>query len=278
MKGYFRAAVLAALLVPWAWAHAQKVPPACADMVAAIGVPKYKGDTPEFVVLCRLGYVLAHNNDRKTPDWAVERLTADRFHGPGDRDELGNPFAPDPDLKPGKRAELADYKGSGFDRGHMAPAASMKFSEKATIESFYLSNMSPQVGVGLNRDIWADLEGFTRDWACERGEVIVITGPIYEKDEPDAIGAVAVPTAFYKIAYDPKKKRAIAFVLPNKKIDRKGKKSEAVLPKYIVTVTEVEELTGLHFLDKIPARDRRRIEGLKSVMWSTKKKCPKDQS
>src|SRR5581483_4070948 len=165
-----------------------------------------------------------HNDEHKTPDWAIEKLTPNRFTGPGDRTELGNPFTPDPDLPKGKRAELSDYRGSGFDRGHMAPAASMKFSKEATEQSFYLSNMAPQVGQGLNRDIWADLEALTRTWTCGRGQLIVMTGPIYDDDRPKTIGddKVAVPTAFYKIAYDSDRKRVIAFILPNKKVDKQG--------------------------------------------------------
>jgi endonuclease G len=247
-------------------------------MVAAVGVPKYKGDAPDYKVLCRLGYVLSHNSEHKTPDWAIERLTPDRFSGPGDRDAQGNPFAADPDLKGGPRAELNDYKGSGFDRGHMAPAASMKFSEDATKESFYLSNMSPQVGKGLNRSIWADLEALTRDWACERGEVIAITGPIYDTEKPKGIGdnKVAIPNAFYKIAYDPKNHKAIAFILPNKAIDKKGKKSWDVLKDYIVPVSEVESRVDIDFLSALPKRERNRIEPLKSVMWPSRKACAKE--
>lgn len=245
-------------------------------MARPTGVPEYKGDVPEHKYLCRLGYLLSHNADRKTPDWVLERLTPDRFSGPGDRKEQGNPFAPDPDLPKGKRAEKADYEASGFDRGHMAPAATMKFSEQATEESFYLSNMAPQVGIGLNRHIWADLEGLARDWTCERKEVIVITGPIYDEETKlKTLGDsnVAVPHAFFKIAYVPAQRRAIAFILPNKKVDKKGKKSWDVLKQYIVTIETVEERTGLAFLQSLPKRERSRLTALKSVMWPVRQKC-----
>jgi len=244
-------------------------------MVSPIGVPRYKGDPPEHKYLCRLGYVLSHNTDNRTPDWVIEHLTPDRFKGPGNREAQGNPFAPDPDLKAGERSELADYKGSNYDRGHMAPAASMKFSEQATEESFYLSNMSPQVGKGLNRHIWADLEGIVRDWTCERRELLVITGPLYDTDEPKTIGKthVAVPTAFYKIAYDPAQRRAIAFVLPNKAVDKKGKKAWDVLKQYIATIREVEERSGLELFVALPGRDQTRLGTLKSVMWPMRQKC-----
>jgi len=260
------------------FALGQDVPQDCAPMVAAIGAPKYQGDPPDHTVLCRIGYVLSHNTDHKTPDWTVERLTPDRFKKATSRQSLGNPFAPDPDLKPGQRSELKDYRGSGYDRGHMAPAGSMVFDEQAMIQSFYLSNMTPQVGKGMNQGIWAKLEEMTRDWACERGEVIVMTGPIYDNDKPKTIGddKVAVPTAFYKIAYAPSSKRAIAFILPNKSIDLKGRKPWDVLKTYVVSVRDVQERTGLDFLSALPARDESRLEGTRSVMWPQRKVCKSD--
>jgi endonuclease G len=246
----------------------------CGDMIKGIGAPEYKGDPPEATVLCRKGYLLSHNTERKTPDWAVERLTPSRFKGPGNRTEQGNPFAADPDLAKGQRAELKDYRGSGFDRGHMAPAASMKFSVAATTESFYLSNMSPQIGPNMNRGIWADLEEMTRNWTCERGDLVVITGPIYG-ERPKTIGDdhVAIPKSFYKVAYDPTRGRAIAFVLPNKEIEKNGQAAWDVLKNYVVTIREVEDMVGIDFLTQLDTRSKRRLEGLRSVMWPVRARC-----
>ena len=140
MKRFMRVGILTALLCACGPAFAQSVPADCAAMVKAIGAPRYKGDAPTHEVVCRLGYVLSHDDEHLTPDWVVERLSPNRFKGPGDRTKQGNPFAADPELPPGKRAELKDYTKSGFDRGHMAPAGDMKFSVKAMDESFYLSN------------------------------------------------------------------------------------------------------------------------------------------
>ena len=279
----------AALLCGWLLAAAapsaaQSVPSACRKMVTAIGVPDGKGSGAGRVTLCRDGYVLSHDNGRKTPQWVVERLSPERFVGPGDRDEQGNPFKADPDLeaKGAPHATPKDYakqksekQKRSFDQGHMAPAADMKFSIDATIQSFYMSNMAPQQGSGLNRHIWADLEKLARDWACDRKDMYVITGPIYDDEEPEVLGAdeVAVPDAFYKLAYEPKQKRLIAFILPNEAIDKKGKKSFDALQAYITTLAAVEERTGINFLSALDARDHRRIAGLKSVMWPVVKGC-----
>jgi len=260
--------------------RAEEVPPACASMVQAIGVPVIKGNRADHSLLCRLGYVLAHDSEYKTPSWVIEHLTPDRFTGPGDRKAQGNPFAPDPDLSKGNRAELEDYKSKlpnkrSFDRGHMAPAASMKFAEKAMTESFYLSNMAPQQGIGLNRHIWADLEGIMRDWTCERGELYVITGPIYDTEDFDLLGPnqVAVPTAFYKIAYDPSRQRLIAFILPNEKVDKQGQKAWDALQPFIVTLRNVEARAGLTLFKGIGAREKNRLSRMRSVMWPIRKPC-----
>ena len=259
---------------------ADKVPAACSSMVAKIGVPEVLGSSGEREILCRTGYVLVHDDERKTPKWVVEHLTPDRFVGPGNRKAQGDPFRPDPDLEKGKRAELADYKsklrnGRKFDRGHMAPAASMKFSEEAMTESFYLSNMAPQQGPGLNQHIWAELEGVVREWTCDRGDLYVITGPLYDNDAPDLLGPneVAVPTGFYKIIYDPASKRLVTFILPNERVDKRGQPILEALKPYIKTLREVEERADLKLFTGLSLRERRRLSTLRSVVWPIKKGC-----
>jgi endonuclease G, mitochondrial len=205
-----------------------------------MGVPGYEGD-----LLCRKGYLLAHNPVSKTPSWVIEHLTADKANA--NVVQRYNKFQADPDLEKGKRAELSDYKNSGYDRGHMAPSADMKWDQDAMIECFYLSNMAPQVGKGMNRGIWARLEGKVRDWAISKGELFVFTGPIYMGKDKKTIGMdeVAVPTHFYKIIYDPIKGEAIAFIMPNEPLDTSD------MPKYNVTIRDVEEKTGLDFLSTL---------------------------
>jgi endonuclease G len=139
-----------------------------------------------------------------------------------------NDFRADPDLPPGERAELQDYRGSGYDRGHMAPAASMKWDARAMSESFLLSNMAPQVGPGFNRGIWATLEDKVRQWTQERGELYVVAGPI---------------------------------ILPNKKL-----RSDS-LPTFIVSVDEVEAKTALSFLSAIDDEVENLIERRVEPMW-----------
>ena len=236
----------------------------CASRYRGIGLPKYLGDDPpNHTLVCRSGYVLSHNNETKMPDWVLEELTPARFDGPGDRDQSS--FGPDPALlAQGTPVSVdSDYKGTGFDRGHMAPAADMKPSQQMMDESHYLSNIAPQVGIGFNRHIWAELEAAVRDWTEHRGKVIVITGPIYDDTDRVMKGSdIPVPPRFYKIVYEPGRKRAIAFILPNEKIA--GRKLEP----FLKSVDEVEEATGIDFLSALDNRIERRIERNQPQMWT----------
>jgi endonuclease G len=201
----------------------------CAEYVK-LGVPGQQGE-----LLCRKGYLLSHSSENKTPYWVIEHLTAEKANA--NAVQRYNKFQPDPDLEKGRRAELSDYKGSGYDRGHMAPSADMKWDEQAMIECFYLSNMVPQVGRGMNQGIWKDLEEKVRTWAIARGELFIFTGLVYEGGSRETIGKnkVAVPTHLYKIVYDSDKKEAIAFIMPNEPL----KTSD--MPLYIVTIRDIEE-------------------------------------
>lgn len=222
---------------------------------------KYGSPSSNPVILCRLGYALSHNAKHKVPDWVAYHLTKEKIvMGNIPR---SNNFRPDSDLDRGKRSELKDYKGSGFDRGHMAPAGSMKWSSRAMSESFLLSNMAPQVGAGFNRGIWRSLETKVRKWTKARGELYIVTGPIYKSTQKTmGRNKVTVPTHFYKVVFDPIKVEAIAFILPNKKNKSKD------LPKFIVSVDKVESVTGLDFLSNLDNSVETVIERkVQSSLW-----------
>lgn len=200
------------------------------------GAPSIDGD-----FLCRTAFAIGHDADARTPAWVIERLTLGGSFGGVERTE---DFKPDPDLLPGRRAELRDYVGSGFDRGHMAPAADMTFSNQAMSESFYLSNIAPQ-NPTLNRGAWARLEQQVRDWLLQRPELVVITGPMWGAQRT-TIGTtpVRVPYAFFKVIYDPNRSEAVAFVYTNVAPDA------ADLAAHRVPLEQLEALTGLAFLSR----------------------------
>ncbi|MFA6471815.1 MAG: DNA/RNA non-specific endonuclease [Candidatus Latescibacterota bacterium] len=189
------------------------------------------------------GYTLQYDDQYEQADWAVYILTAEHLKGTIPR--TGN-FRADPAVKTGS-AVLDDYRKSGYDRGHMAPAADMKWSKKAMSESFYLSNMSPQKHE-FNAGIWETLESKVREWGKENGEIAVVTGPVLKSDLP-RIGnnRVAVPGYFYKVILDYKmpEYKAIAFVIPNQAVS-------SPLQAYVVAVDSVEHLTGIDFFPSLP--------------------------
>ncbi len=199
-------------------------------------------------LLCRTGYALSHNSRRKVPDWVAYHVSRQKLsYGKVPR---SNDFRADTDLPPGRRAELSDYRGSGYDRGHMAPAAVMKWSRQAMSESFLLSNIAPQVGPGFNRGIWRILEKRVRQWAWQRGDLYVITGPAYLGGRPKTLGknSVAVPSHYYKIIFDPVRVEAIAFLLPNRRLPSSS------LPQFLTSIDKIEQVTGLDFLNKLDDR------------------------
>ena len=165
-------------------------------------------------IIDREGYALGYDYNWKIPRWVTYRLTVDEIANPavGRNDD----FRPDPMLKQ-SAAQLEDYRGSGYDRGHMAPAADMKWSAKAMSECFYLSNMVPQDRQN-NGGIWNEIEQTVRGFATKERSVFIVTGPIVDGMH-DTIGPnrVAVPQSLYKVVYDETPpEKMIAFVVPNK--------------------------------------------------------------
>lgn len=214
------------------------------------------------IKLTRTGYTVSYNNTYKTPNWVAWELTRQETNGDEERKDK---FIPDPDL-PEPKAEHADYTNSGYDRGHMAPAADMKWSEKAMEESFYMSNICPQ-DRKLNRDDWGSLEETCRGWARKYGTVYIACGPIYDKKSPKRIGRnkVAVPDRFFKVVliYNRKKPQAMGFLFENKAHHRK-------LENYMVTVDEIEQITGLDFFSRLPDDIENKIEAEIPVLPSTR--------
>jgi endonuclease G len=170
------------------------------------------------------------------------------------------------------RAKLKDYFRSGYDRGHQVPAADARFSQMAMDETFYLTNMCPQVGDGFNRDYWAHFEDFCRRLTKTYPSVRIVTGPLYlpRRDPTDGkwrvsyevIGDppnIAVPTHFYKVIFaeDGKSGGSVslgAFVLPNARIP-----NDKPLTDFEVPVEAVERASGLEFAEKLPLQRRKRL-------------------
>ncbi|MFT6883017.1 MAG: endonuclease G [Marinoscillum sp.] len=196
-------------------------------------------------------YALDYNEAHEQANWVI--YMADHF---GNAERSDN-FKEDPIVST-KSASLADYKSSGYDRGHIAPAADMSISELAMTESFYLSNMSPQVPA-FNRGIWKNLEAKVRDWAvaAQSPSDIVITGPILDGDCGKIGNGVSVPCAYFKIYVDLQSEKAIAFILPNES-------SKKEIKEFVVSIDSIEYRTNIDFFHTFSESKQSDIESQKN--------------
>ena len=142
-----------------------------------VEIPSIKDNRSDRVITHK-GYTVSYNYDWKIPNWVAYELTDWEVAGEVPRYDR---FKPDPMVPQNATATTDDYKYSGFDRGHMAPAADMKWDEQAMKESFYLSNICPQ-NPNLNGGVWKDLEEQVRDLASQKGRIFVVCGPIVTDD------------------------------------------------------------------------------------------------
>jgi endonuclease G, mitochondrial len=191
--------------------------------------------------------ILSYNEEHEQANWVLHMITKDVLYGTTGRT---NDFRPDPKLST-VSADVEDYWESGYDRGHLAPSADFRWSREALSESYYYSNMSPQVP-GMNRGAWAQLENQVREWAIDAEELIVVTGPILKPDLPKVQQGsfrVSIPEAYFKIVVDlnDEKSKAIAFVIPNKDVPYD-------LKKYVASIDSIEHLTGIRFFPQLEGR------------------------
>ena len=200
-------------------------------------------------------FTLSYDEEHEQAEWVAYKLTKDNLRKP--RVKREKKFRQDNKVS-GLSAKHNDYSHSGFTRGHMAPAGDMAFNEKAMRESFYMSNMSPQVKA-FNGGIWRELEEHVRDWAFDNDELYIVTGPILEdvaSNKKIGYNKVTVPDQFYKVILDLKlpDQKAIAFLMPNEK-------SEKRIQEYAVAIDDIEALTGLDFFaDFIPEELEDKLE------------------
>ncbi|KAI7904501.1 uncharacterized protein BX663DRAFT_535472 [Cokeromyces recurvatus] len=225
-------------------------------------------------VIYRNAYVTSYNRRDRNPNWVAEHLTAESLKRGADVDRQKSTFKEDDHIPEKFRAKLNDYFKSGFDRGHMVPAADTKNSQLSMNETFYLTNIAPQVGQGFNRDYWAYVEHFCRQLTQKFKDVYIFTGPLYLPYQDPSDGKfyikyqvignpapnVAVPTHFYKVimTQDNQGHYSVgAFVLPNQPIP-----DETPLTQFQVPLDAVERGSGLVFFEKLGEETKRRLPDL----------------
>lgn len=220
------------------------------------GIPPHEG-----TVITRTEYCIIHDDHSKIPVFAAYVLTAAYLGGSAQRK---NVFYPDPFLNPSRRAELADYQKSGYDRGHLIPAGDMTRSAEAMYDTFTLANIAPQLP-SFNRGVWKRVEEWTRGYAVKRGKILIKTGAILHtnRSEPAKCigpGRVAVAPYFYKIILTEEKEKlqAVSFVFPHQA-------SSAPLSEFLTNIDGIELMSGLDFLNLLTEEMQAVIE--RDLTW-----------
>lgn len=208
------------------------------------------------------GFALSFDMETNCPRWVAWELTNEEVETKAV--VRGNDFRGDPLVPAYHRVEAADYRESGYDRGHMCPAGDMKWSSQSMSDCFYMSNICPQVGE-LNRRWWEHLESACRRWARQEGSVYICCGPIFKKSRRvKTIGRedvkVRVPNGFFKVVLSLREgsEKAIGFVYSNRD-------SRQPMDSVVCTVDSVEKLTGLDFFPLLPDSLEDRVESTSNL-------------
>ena len=216
------------------------------DSLMAVGVARGMSDT-----LVRYDAFDVHfNAERGIANCTVYEFVVNELNGTVER---SGEFMQDSSVKGCPSPQ--DYAGSGMHRGHLVPAADLKWSDVAMRQSFLLTNVCP-MHRALNEGGWAKLEEKVREWTARDSALLVFTGPVVsDGDTTLASGRVKVPSSYFKVVLAPcvKPMRAIAFIYPNGH-------SSGRLQQYAVSVDEVERRTGLDFFPSLPVNDQQQIE------------------
>jgi endonuclease G len=198
-------------------------------------------------------YSLSYCTKNKNAEWVAYELTSWKVNA--EKAERASGFKTDPLWE--QTASDNDFRNSGYDRGHLLPAEDMDFSKEGMEETFFLTNVSPQLP-DFNRGIWKKLENHVRKWAVENKHIYIITGPILRKRLPkeSTIGeGVEVPREFYKVIldYTNPEKKGIAFIMDNER-------SDEGLERFACPIREVEERTGINFFPSLSASESKALE------------------
>jgi endonuclease G len=207
-------------------------------------------------------FTLSYNENYEQAEWVAYELKATNIVD----SHFKRPFFVQDPRVSSRSADWHNYKKSGYDKGHLCPAADMKFSQEAYNDTFFTSNISPQKHI-FNAGVWERLEEKTRYWATQYGQIFVITAGVLNKDL-ETIGKenVAVPKYFYKILFynAGEKSKMIAFLIPHTQ-------SDAPLYSFVTSVDTIEKLTGIDFFPKLNDTLENSIEKMSDYKyWSTK--------
>lgn len=200
------------------------------------------------LVLKRSSYLISYNTETKCPDYVSWKIDRNRLEKNVKRSDW---FLADEDISEAHRIKHSDYSRSGYDRGHMCPAADNRYDSLAMVECFLMTNMCPQTH-RLNAGDWNDLEDLCRKLGQRYDAVYVVCGPIFSSIKADKIGArkkckITVPERFFKVVVveDGNEYKGVGFVMNNND-------DSMPLENYVVSIDSVEALTGFDFFSAMP--------------------------
>ncbi len=209
----------------------------------------YLPEGGEGAVVRHAGFTLSYNETWEQADWVAYILNASELAG--EWSSRNDNFRSDPLVASGS-ANDDDYRGSGYDRGHLAPFADFAWRAEYADETFFYSNVSPQASQ-FNQGVWRELEELVREWAVRAGRLYVVTGPVTTDKPKGYIGRenrVAIPRAFYKVVLDLEdpEQKGMGFLIPNAISFRP-------LTDYAVSIDSVEAVTGIDFYPRLMPDD-----------------------
>lgn len=231
------------------------------DQTFPWGAPVPTVETTNERLLIQRDYVIGYDADLMGPVWSADQFLKGLKGGRTDC------FRPDPRL-PAPSPTTSDYDEPIFDQGHMVPNGDMTFSQIAILNTFMMSNMSPQF-CQFNRGVWQILESFGRRWSERPGTLYVINGAIFDRDangvrdaDGDAVRMksrnkkmrVAVPTHYYKIFAHRRPDGSVStlsILLPHDQTDLDGEAARQYLEDHISRVSDIEALAGLDFFPNL---------------------------
>lgn len=225
---------------------------------SALELPAPLTDRPEQIIV-HTGFVVSYNKNHNTPNWSAWNLTAEHAYGDIPR---GNKFWADENVPMAYRVEYYEYKGSGYDRGHMCPAGDNKWSRDAMHDSFYMTNMCPQ-DPQLNGESWRLLEEACRRWVMTERSLYIVCGPVYRGISHEQIGTehkIDVPEAFFKAVLSLRSghEKAIAFLYENTSRNQS-------MGSTAMSVDEIEKIIGMDLFHNLDDDLESKLESQYSV-------------
>ncbi len=193
---------------------------------------KFGKSCPTDLILQRAGYAVGYSNKRRCALWVSYVLSKWSI---GVDVERGEGYHSDHDVLKRYRVEPEHCENSGYDKGHLAPSASIDFSRQSNDQTFLMTNVALQ-HPELNRQAWGKLERLVRKWSFTKGKLVIIAGPVYGQRNT-RFNKIPIPRYFYKVIYSLQHKRSIAFILPNKAIEN----DQLWSSEHVMSVKDLEE-------------------------------------